>query len=189
MCRRIVFLDIENRQNVENFPRISKDARVLLTPMGDDEERSPVKAASDELLNSALRNFELSRGDDDSVKSNAKVIGLLDSVEALYSKKVELHKKLAAAYLSLTYAQRNEVHKTSIEDAKEEIEAGVRLKESHAGWVQMERDVEDLKSLSLLSGLPSAKLRSCQKEFHEALDMVIEVDRRTREVEAELAKK
>lgn len=159
--------------------------------MGDDEKRSPVKAASDDLLASALRDFELNRGDDDSVKSNAKIVGLLNSVEALYSMKVELHKKLAAAYFSLTYAQRNEVHKTSIEDAREEIEAGVRLKESHAtlGWVQIERDVKDLESLSLLSGLPSAKLRSCQKEFHEALDMVIEVDRLTREVEAELAKK
>ena len=159
--------------------------------MGDDEERSPMKAASDDLLAAALRDFEINRGDDNSVKSNAKVIGLLNSVEALYSKKVELHKKLATAYFSLTNAQRNEVHKTSIEDVREEIEAGVRLKESHAtlGWVQIERDVDDLESLSLLSGLPSAKLRSSQKEFHQALDMVIEVDRLTREVEAELAKK
>jgi hypothetical protein len=160
--------------------------------MSDNVVRSQLKIASDDLLESALAKFEAQKIGDSVTKSNAILMGILDSVEALYNKKEELNKHLAASYFSLMCARKSHLHKLSIEDAREEIEAGVRLqevREEGAGWVQMEGNVDDLESLCLLSGLPSAKLRSCQREFQKALDMVMEVDRLTREVEAQIASK
>ena len=153
---------------------------------------SSLRLVSENLLESALAEFEAQSREESVTISNEAVVGFLDSVEALYNKKVELNKHLARAYFSLMCARKNDVHKFSVEDAREEIEASVRLqndRQGGAGWVHIERDIDHLESLSLLNGLPGARLRSCQREFRKALDLVIEVDRLTREVEAEIARR
>ena len=150
---------------------------------------SSLRLVSENLLESALAEFEAQSREESVTISNEVVV---DSVEALYNKKVELNKHLARAYFSLMCARKNDVHKFSVEDAREEIEASVRLqndRQGGAGWVHIERDIDHLESLSLLNGLPGARLRSCQREFRKALDLVIEVDRLTREVEAEIGEK
>ena len=152
---------------------------------------SSLRLVSENLLESALAEFEAQSREESVTISNEAVVGFLDSVEALYNKKVELNKHLARAYFSLMCARKNDVHKFSVEDAREEIEASVRLqndRQGGAGWVHIER-ILIIWSPFLLNGLPGARLRSCQREFRKALDLVIEVDRLTREVEAEIARR
>lgn len=158
-----------------------------------------MKAASDELLESVLRDFEsektpsgMSNG---TAKSNSSLVDLLDQVQALYEKKKELNKRLQVAIFDLTYAQKYQTHGLSIEDAREDIEASVRIKtavdqDGEKYWVKVESNsddaVNDLESLSILNGLPNLKLRKAQKEFREALNMSFEVSRLTMKLEEEL---
>lgn len=132
---------------------------------------SPMKDKADTLLKHALEVFEeeAARKQKEGTNNNAKVVALLEGVEEYYKSRKEANEALGKAHFKLALAQKNNRHKLSIDDIREEISPTFFI-----GSENGSREASiDLDSLSLLSGLPSIEMRVAQKEFKKALTLLV----------------
>ena len=138
---------------------------------------SPMKQRSDELLAQALETFELERlSPKKPVRENAEVVQVLERAQRYYRVRKEANEALGKAIYRLSLAQKNSIHKLSVDDMREEIEPAVTIqgREDIDGIVDENGNTPvDLDSLSLLSGLPSTEMRIAQKEFKKTLVLLM----------------
>ena len=128
-----------------------------------------MKDKADTLLKHALEVFEeeAARKQKEGTNNNAKVVALLEGVEEYYKSRKEANEALGKAHFKLALAQKNNRHKLSIDDMREEISPTFFIGSENGSALI------DLDSLSLLSGLPSIEMRVAQKEFKKALTLLV----------------
>jgi hypothetical protein len=129
-----------------------------------------MKEASDALLQKALDLYESDKKNGGG-NENAKVMQCLEGVERYYKSRKEANEALGKARFRLALAQKNSMHKLSIDDMREEITPTFRI-DCEGGDGNGNASI-DVDSLSLLSGLPSTEMRVAQKEFKKTLSLLV----------------
>ena len=148
-------------------------------------ESSAAGLAADAMLNSAIMEFEKAHSAEYQGKwrkENQEILMVLEGVEDYYNQRKLVDAQLGKAFFKLTAAQKNSMHKLSIEDMREDIEPTFTLNsnESKVEGKEDEQEQEqeqedDLDSLSLINGLPTIELKVAQREFRKTLRLLLQL--------------
>jgi hypothetical protein len=147
-------------------------------------ESSAAGLAADAMLNSAIMEFEKAHSAEHQGKwrkENQEILRVLEGVEDYYNHRKLVDAQLGKAFFKLTTAQKNSMHKLSIEDMREDIEPTFTLNSSEnkvegkEDEQEHEQEEDDLESLSLINGLPTIELKVAQREFRKTLRLLLQL--------------